>query len=102
MDIKLLITSAQKNNRWHVDKGAVNFSGADDTFLLFYILENVISTNDVKRILLYVAFVALCAVGTCLGNIIATRMAANPQCFFFENEKRSLFKNLEFVDKKYR
>ncbi len=60
-------------------------------FLLSHILENVIITNDVKRILFYGALMAICAVIACLGNIIANRMAARTTMLFSTRMRRDLF-----------
>ena len=60
-------------------------------FLLSYILENVISDNDVKAILLFGALMALCAVVACIANIIANRMAAKTTMIFSTWMRRDLF-----------
>ena len=60
-------------------------------FLLTHILENVIVTNDVKKILFYGALMAVCAVIACLGNIIANRMAAKTTMKFSTQMRRDLF-----------
>ena len=60
-------------------------------FLLSYILENVIYSNNVNHILLYGALMAVCAVVACLGNIIANRMAAKTTMIFSNRMRRELF-----------
>ena len=60
-------------------------------FLLSYILENVISTNDAKRIVLFGLLMGACAVVACLGNIIANRMAAKTTMIFSTQMRRDLF-----------
>ena len=60
-------------------------------FLLSYILENVIGSNNVKSILLFGALMAICAVIACLGNIIANRMAAKTTMRFSTKMRRELF-----------
>lgn len=60
-------------------------------FLLSYILENVIETNDVKQILFFGALMAVCAVIACLGNIIANRMAAKTTMTFATQMRKNLF-----------
>ena len=60
-------------------------------FLLTHILENVISTNNVGKILFYGALMAICAVIACLGNIIANRMAAKTTMKFSTEMRRDLF-----------
>ena len=60
-------------------------------FLLSYILDNVITTNDPKQILLYGGFMAICAIIACLGNIIANRMAAKTTMIFSTHMRKDLF-----------
>ncbi len=60
-------------------------------FLLSYILEHVIETNDVGKILFYGVLMALCAVAACLGNIIANRMAAKTTMIFSTHMRKDLF-----------
>ena len=60
-------------------------------YLLSHILENVIETNDINKILLYGSLMALCALIACLGNIIANRMAAKTTMLFATRMRRDLF-----------
>ena len=60
-------------------------------FLLSYILEHVIVTNDVGKILLFGALMVGCAVTACLGNIIANRMAAKSTMLFSTRMRKDLF-----------
>jgi len=60
-------------------------------FLLSYILENVIESESIPRILFYGALMALCAVVACLGNIIANRMAAKSTMIFSTQMRKNLF-----------
>ena len=60
-------------------------------FLLSYILENVIQTNDVGKILLYGGIMVICAVAACLGNIIANRMATKTTMLFSTRMRQDLF-----------
>ncbi len=60
-------------------------------FLLSYILENVIQSNDIKSILFYGVLMAICAVIACLGNIIANRMAARTTMMFSTRMRKNLF-----------
>ncbi len=60
-------------------------------FLLSYILENVIETNDAFRIVLFGILMAICAVVACLGNIIANRMAAKTTMIFSTYMRKELF-----------
>ena len=60
-------------------------------FLLSYILENVISSNDPKKIVFFGVIMAICAVIACLGNIIANRMAAKTTMLFSTQMRKNLF-----------
>ena len=60
-------------------------------FLLSYILENVIQSNNVSLILFFGSLMALCAVIACLGNIIANRMAAKTTMHFATRMRKDLF-----------
>ncbi len=60
-------------------------------FLLSYILENVIETNDISKIVFFGAIMAVCAVIACLGNIIANRMAAKTTMLFSTQMRKDLF-----------
>ena len=60
-------------------------------FLLSYILENVIVTNDVGNILFFGSLMAICALVTCIGNITANRMAAKTAMLFSRLMRRDLF-----------
>ncbi|MBQ2704526.1 MAG: ABC transporter ATP-binding protein [Clostridia bacterium] len=60
-------------------------------FLLSYILENVIKTNQIKSIILYGVAMTVCAVVACLGNIIANRMAAKTTMRFSTQMRKELF-----------
>ncbi len=60
-------------------------------FLLSYILENVIETNEIGRILFFGVLMAVCAVIASLGNIIANRMAAKTTMIFSTRMRKELF-----------
>lgn len=60
-------------------------------FLLSYILENIIKTNDTKRILFFGAIMAVCALLACIGNVVANRMAARTTMLFSTQMRRDLF-----------
>ncbi len=60
-------------------------------FLLSYILENVIETNEIQSILFYGVLMTICAVIACLGNIIANRMAAKTTMIFSTRMRKELF-----------
>ena len=60
-------------------------------FLLSYILDNVISRNDVRLIVLFGALMAICAIIACIGNITANRMAAKTTMLFSTQMRKDLF-----------
>ena len=60
-------------------------------FLLSYILENVIVSNSVEKIMRYGMLMVLCAVIACLGNITANRMASKTTMLFATRMRRELF-----------
>ena len=60
-------------------------------FLLSYILENVIESNDAKKIIFFGVLMAACAVIASLGNIIANRMAAKTTMMFSTQMRKNLF-----------
>lgn len=60
-------------------------------FLLSYILEYVIVSNDVGKILRFGFLMVACAAVACLGNIIANRMAAKTTMLFSARMRRDLF-----------
>ena len=60
-------------------------------YLLSHILENVIVTNNVEKIVFNGVLMAACAVVACLGNIIANRMAAKTTMLFSTRMRRDLF-----------
>ena len=60
-------------------------------FLLSYILEHVIATNEIGRILFFGGLMTVCAVAACFGNIIANRMAAKTTMLFSTRMRRELF-----------
>lgn len=60
-------------------------------FLLSYILDNVIKSNNVGRIVIYGVIMAACALIACIGNIVANRMAAKTTMLFATRMRRELF-----------
>ncbi|MBO5397249.1 MAG: ABC transporter ATP-binding protein [Clostridia bacterium] len=60
-------------------------------FLLSYILENVIESNNAGRIVYYGILMALCAIVASLGNITANRMAAKTTMLFATAMRKNLF-----------
>ena len=60
-------------------------------FLLSYILDNVITTNDASKIVFFGVLMAICAIIACIGNIIANRMAAKTTMIFSTHMRKDLF-----------
>ena len=60
-------------------------------FLLTYILDNVIKTGSVRRILLYGVLMAACALVAAVGNVVANRMAAKSTMMFATRMRKELF-----------
>lgn len=60
-------------------------------FLLTYILENVIVTMEIPRILWYGGVMILCSVAACVGNVTANRIAAGVTADFSTVMRRDLF-----------
>ena len=60
-------------------------------YLLSYILDHVIKTNNVTKIVFFGVIMAICAIIACLGNIIANRMAAKTTMIFSTHMRRDLF-----------
>ena len=60
-------------------------------FLLSHILDHVIVTGSVGSIVFYGVLMALCALGACLGNLVANRMAAKTTMLFSRGMRRDLF-----------
>ena len=60
-------------------------------FLLSYILENIIQSNSVGKILIYGALMAVFALIACVGNITANRMAAKTTMMFSTQMRKNLF-----------
>lgn len=66
-------------------------------FLLSYMLENVIESNNAGRMVLYGILMAICAIVACLGNIIANRMAAKTTMRFSTRMRKDLFSKTLFL-----
>ena len=60
-------------------------------FLLSYILENVIETGQINRILFFGVLMAICAITASVGNITANRMAAKTTMMFSTRMRKELF-----------
>ncbi len=60
-------------------------------FLLSYILENVIQSNNIAKILFFGSLMAVCAFIACIGNIVANRMAAKTTMMFSTRMRKELF-----------
>ena len=66
-------------------------------FLLSYMLENVIESNDVGRMFFYGELMAVCAIVACVGNIVANRMAAKTTMKFSTRMRKDLFSKTLFL-----
>ena len=60
-------------------------------FILTYILEHVIITMEISRIVLYGVIMILCSVAACVGNVTANRMAAKVTADFSMAMRKDLF-----------
>ena len=60
-------------------------------FILTYILENVIITMDISKIVIYGVVMVVCSVLACVGNVTANRMAARVTADFSIALRRDLF-----------
>ena len=60
-------------------------------FILTYILEHVIITMEIPRIVLYGVIMILCSVAACVGNVTANRMAAKVTADFSIAMRKDLF-----------
>jgi len=60
-------------------------------YILTHILENVIETRQVSKIVLYGIVMAICALIACFGNVIANRMAAKTTMLFSTDMRKRLF-----------
>ena len=60
-------------------------------FILTYILEHVIITMEISRIVLYGIIMILCSVAACVGNVTANRMAAKVTADFSIAMRKDLF-----------
>ena len=60
-------------------------------FILTYILEHVIVTMEIPRIVLYGVVMIVCSVAACAGNVTANRMAARVTADFSIVMRRELF-----------
>ena len=60
-------------------------------FLLSYILENVIDSNNIVKIIFFGVLMAVCAIIASLGNVIANRMAAKTTMVFSTKMREDLF-----------
>ena len=60
-------------------------------FILTYILEHVIVTMEISRIVLYGVVMIVCSAAACVGNVAANRMAAGVTADFSIVMRRELF-----------
>ncbi len=66
-------------------------------FILTYILEHVIVSQDIGRIAGYGAVMILFSVAACIGNIVANRMAAGVTADFSRALRRDLFSKILYL-----
>ena len=66
-------------------------------FILTYILENVIATGNVKKVVFYGILMMLCALVACLANITANRMAAKVTTDFSKAMRKELFEKTLYL-----
>ena len=69
-------------------------------FLLSYILENVIESNKIGKIIFFGVLMAICAVIASLGNVIANRMAAKTTMKFSTRMRKELFSRTLYLSAK--
>ncbi len=60
-------------------------------FILTYILEHVIVTFEMSKVISYGFLMIVCAIIACVGNIVANRMASQVAANFTETMRRELF-----------
>ena len=65
--------------------------------ILSHILDNVIKTESVPRILLFGGLMILCALVALVGNIVANRMAAYVSMLFARDMRRELFRRTLYL-----
>ena len=65
--------------------------------ILSHILDNVIKTESVPRILLFGGLMILCAITACACNIVANRMAAYVSMLFAKDMRRELFERTLYL-----
>lgn len=69
-------------------------------FLLSYILEKVIITLDIKKIIFYGVIMLLCSAVACVGNIVANRSASKVATTFSLAMRKELFEKTLFLSAK--
>ena len=65
--------------------------------ILTHILDRVIVTEDIGRVILFGVLMILCALAACLCNIIANRMAAYVSMLFAREMRRDLFRKTLYL-----
>ena len=65
--------------------------------LLTHILDNVVTTLDVKKVVFYGILMIICAGIACVLNIIANRMAAKTSTKFSEKMRKDLFRKTLYL-----
>ena len=66
-------------------------------FLLSYILEKVIITLDIKKIIFYGVIMLICSAVACVGNIVANRSAAKVATTFSLAMREELFRKTLYL-----
>ena len=65
--------------------------------LLTHILDNVVTTLDVKKVVFYGILMIICAAIACVLNIVANRMAAKTSTNFSEKMRKDLFRKTLYL-----
>lgn len=65
--------------------------------ILTYILENVIGTLDVGKVVFYGALMIVCSVLTCVLNVVANRMAARVSTDISQHMRKDLFEKTLYL-----
>ncbi|MBR5872458.1 MAG: ABC transporter ATP-binding protein, partial [Oscillospiraceae bacterium] len=66
-------------------------------YLLTHILDNVITTLEIKKVIFYGVLMIICAAVACVLNIVANRMAAKTSTDFSEKMRKDLFEKTLYL-----
>lgn len=66
-------------------------------FILTHILDNVIETLNIKRVIFYGVIMIICAVGACIGHVWANRVQASVSRDFSKNMRTILFEKTLYL-----